>query len=131
MYLLFTALKHWPLCNMGLNLCRFNYIQFFFQHTVIPSYQQILLKNWKHYFWSTVGTLWVWNTNCMHWSMPFYIRDLNICTQESYNHGYPGMTEVSGESMIICGFSTAWRLAPLTPTFFFVHGLTVVSVRNS
>lgn len=39
----------------------------------------LITANWKQYFWLTVGNLRMPRANCMHCSMPFYLRDFSIC----------------------------------------------------
>lgn len=39
---------------------------------------QLTLEQFKQYFQSTVGDPQMWRAKCVHYSVPFYIRDLSI-----------------------------------------------------
>lgn len=89
------------------------------------TYTQVFFDKHLYCFWSEVESLWVQRPYCMHWSTPFFIGDLSICTF-LYPEGVlePTPTRVLRynlsfrESKVICGFSIALEAVPLTPMLF-------------
>lgn len=42
------------------------------------TYMRIKKKKYRYCFWSAVRSPRMGRANCMHWSMTFYVRDLNV-----------------------------------------------------
>lgn len=79
-------------------------------NTVHP-YTWIFFSKYIYCFWSTVGSLQMQRTGCMHWCMRFYIGDLSIYrfwylrgVLDTIPRRYKWTTYVLGESNVVHDF---------------------------
>lgn len=141
--LIIYCLKILILKQHGFELHRSTYMWGFFNKYIAgPLYQWTQpTRDGKQYFPSTIGNPRLPQANYMHWSVPFYIKDLNICRlwypqeSEPIPHGCRETNEVSGKTKVVCGFSSMWGVSAFNPrvvqeSTWGLKALMVESVRK-